>query len=128
MPCVNCRLHDKKVCCLGLTSLLCLPADHFPGEALEHIFKATLDLLVSYKDQVAGTSFCIFLHMWQKLILLLTEAEKLNDAADDMDGFDADEENEEEDSDKEMGDDTEDGDEVDSLELQKLAAEVGRRM
>lgn len=45
-----------------------------------------------------------------------------------MDGFDADEENEEEDSDKEMGDDTEDGDEVDSLELQKLATEVSRRM
>ncbi|CAD5166944.1 unnamed protein product [Musa acuminata subsp. malaccensis] len=98
-------LHDKKVCCLGLTSLLCLPVDHFPGEALERVFKATLDLLVSYKGQVA-------------------EAEKLNDAAVDMDGFDADEENEEEDSDKEMGDDTEDGDEVDSLELQKLATEA----
>ena len=42
-----------------------------------------------------------------------------------MDGFDADEEDDEEvDSDKEMGLDDEDGDEVSSLELQKLAAEV----
>jgi len=42
-----------------------------------------------------------------------------------MDGFDADEEDDEEvDSDKEMGLDDEVGDEVSSLELQKLAAEV----
>ena len=42
-----------------------------------------------------------------------------------MDGFDADEEDDEEvDSDKEMGLDDGDGDEVSSLELQKLAAEV----
>jgi len=42
-----------------------------------------------------------------------------------MDGFDADEEDDEEvDSDKEMGLDDEDGDEVSSLELQKLAAEA----
>ena len=42
-----------------------------------------------------------------------------------MDGFDADEEDDEGvDSDKEMGLDDEDGDEVSSLELQKLAAEV----
>lgn len=50
-----CREHDKKVCCLGLTSLLTLPADQMPGEALERIFKAILDLLVSYKDQIAGS-------------------------------------------------------------------------
>ncbi|MBA0768349.1 hypothetical protein Gotri_017152 [Gossypium trilobum] len=29
------REHDKKVCCLGLTSLLALPGEQFPGEALE---------------------------------------------------------------------------------------------
>ncbi|KAG8484415.1 hypothetical protein CXB51_022818 [Gossypium anomalum] len=29
------REHDKKVCCLGLTSLLALPGDQFPREALE---------------------------------------------------------------------------------------------
>lgn len=52
-----CREHDKKVCCLGLTSLLPLPADQLPGEALERVFKSTLDLLVAYKEQVAGSSF-----------------------------------------------------------------------
>lgn len=51
-PC--CREHDKKVCCLGLTSLLALPVDQLSGDALERVFKATLDLLVAYKDQVAG--------------------------------------------------------------------------
>ena len=57
-----CREHDKKVCCLGLTSLLALPADQLPGEALGRIFRATLDLLVAYKDQVAGLiSLSLFL-------------------------------------------------------------------
>ncbi|GJU84813.1 hypothetical protein Tco_1292359 [Tanacetum coccineum] len=28
--------------------------DQLPGEALEHVFKATLELLVAYKDQVAS--------------------------------------------------------------------------
>ncbi|XP_062219051.1 importin beta-like SAD2 [Phragmites australis] len=101
------REHDKKVCCLGLTSLIGLPADKIPAEALDRIFKATLELLVAYKDQVA-------------------ESKKRNEEdADDMDGFDADEEDDEEvDSDKEMGLDDEDGDEVSSLHLQKLAAEA----
>ncbi|RCV06407.1 hypothetical protein SETIT_1G159800v2 [Setaria italica] len=101
------REHDKKVCCLGLTSLIGLPADKIPPEALDRIFKATLELLVAYKDQVA-------------------ENKKQNEeAADDMDGFDADEEDDEEiDSDKDMGLDDEDGDEVSSLQLQKLAAEA----
>lgn len=63
------------------------------------------------------------------LVLFLgeyTETKKQNEeAADDMDGFDADEEDDDEvDSDKEMGLDDEDGDEVSSLQLQKLAAEV----
>jgi len=49
-----CREHDKKVCCLGLTSLIGLPADKIPAEALDRIFKATLELLVAYKNQVAG--------------------------------------------------------------------------
>ncbi|KAH7521474.1 hypothetical protein FEM48_Zijuj07G0037500 [Ziziphus jujuba var. spinosa] len=49
------REHDKKVCCLGLTSLLALPVDQLSGDALERVFKATLDLLVAYKDQVAVT-------------------------------------------------------------------------
>ncbi|EEC73155.1 hypothetical protein OsI_07188 [Oryza sativa Indica Group] len=102
------REHDKKVCCLGLTSLISLPADHIPGEALNRIFKATLDLLVAYKEQVA-------------------ESKKQDDAdGDDMDGFDADEDEDDDEveSDKEMGLDEEDADEVNSLHLQKLAAEA----
>ncbi|KAJ8774330.1 hypothetical protein K2173_011579 [Erythroxylum novogranatense] len=102
------REHDKKVCCLGLTSLLSLPADQLPSEALEPVFRATLDLLVAYKDQVA-------------------EAAKEEEAEDedDMDGFQSDNEDDDGDGfDKEMGDDTEDGDEADSIKLQKLAAQA----
>ncbi|XP_058093575.1 importin beta-like SAD2 isoform X2 [Magnolia sinica] len=99
------REHDKKVCLLGLTSLLALPADQLPGEALERVFRATLDLLVAYKDQVA--------------------AGKEEDGDDDnMDGFQTDEEDDEYETDKEMGDDGEDADEADSLKLQKLAAQA----
>jgi len=39
---------------LGLTSLLGLPEEQLPGEAFGRVFNATLELLVSYKDQVAG--------------------------------------------------------------------------
>ncbi|XP_048333366.1 importin beta-like SAD2 [Ziziphus jujuba] len=101
------REHDKKVCCLGLTSLLALPVDQLSGDALERVFKATLDLLVAYKDQVA-------------------EAAKEEEAEDDdeMDGFQTDDEDEDDGSDKEMGVDAEDGDEADSLRLQKLAAQA----
>ncbi|KAJ8755293.1 hypothetical protein K2173_019091 [Erythroxylum novogranatense] len=101
------REHDKKVCCLGLTSLLSLPADQLSGEALERVFRATLDLLVAYKDQIA-------------------EAAKEEEAEDedDMDGFQSDDEDDDDGSDKEMGDDTEDGDEADSIKLQKLAAQA----
>ncbi|WVZ84840.1 hypothetical protein U9M48_031827 [Paspalum notatum var. saurae] len=88
------REYAKKVCCLGLTSLIGLPASHIPGEALERIFKSTLELLVAYKDQVA-------------------ESKRQNEAAaDDLDGFDADEEDEEVESDREMGLDDEDADAV----------------
>ncbi|CAI8598502.1 unnamed protein product [Vicia faba] len=67
------REHEKKVCFLGLISLLALPADQFPGEALGRVFRATLDLLIAYKDQVA-------------------EAAKEEEAEDDddMDGFQTD--------------------------------------
>ncbi|XP_042481836.1 importin beta-like SAD2 [Macadamia integrifolia] len=100
------REHDKKVCCLGLTSLLALPAAQLPGEALEPIFKATLDLLVAYKDQVAEAA----------------KDEEGDD--DDMDGFQTDDEEVDDGSDKEMGDDAEDGDEADSARLQKLASQA----
>ncbi|KAJ8547024.1 hypothetical protein K7X08_010610 [Anisodus acutangulus] len=101
------REHDKKVCCLGLTSLLPLPVDQLPGEALERVFKASLNLLVAYKDQVA-------------------EAAKEDEAEDDddMNGLQTDEDDDEDGSDKEMGDDAEEGDEADSIRLQKLAAQA----
>ncbi|KAL3507176.1 hypothetical protein ACH5RR_032558 [Cinchona calisaya] len=102
------REHDKKVCCLGLTSLLSLPTDQFPAEALERVFKATLELLVAYKEQLA-------------------EAEKEEEAEDndDMDGLPTDDEDDDGDvSDKEMGIDDEDGDEADSTKLQQLAAQA----
>ncbi|XP_076959357.1 importin beta-like SAD2 [Bidens hawaiensis] len=99
------REHDKKVCCLGLTSLLTLPVDQLPGEALERVFKATLELLVAYKDQVAEAA----------------KEEPEND--DDMDdGLEIDDDDEDDDDDKEMGVDAEDGDAADNLRLQRLAA------
>ncbi|EOY04908.1 hypothetical protein QUC31_017030 [Theobroma cacao] len=102
------REHDKKVCCLGLASLLALPGEQLAGEALGRVFRATLDLLVAYKDQVA-------------------EAAKEEEAEDDddMDGFQTDDDDDDVDgSDKEMGVDAEDGDEADSIRLQKLAAQA----
>ncbi|KAK9159720.1 hypothetical protein Syun_006061 [Stephania yunnanensis] len=103
------RVHDKKVCCLGLTSLLALPGDQLPSDALLGVFKATLDLLVAYKDQVAEEA----------------KEEDGNDDDDDMDNFQTDDEDGDEDgSDKEMGVDAEDGDEADSVKLQKLAAQA----
>ncbi|KAJ0988973.1 hypothetical protein J5N97_007329 [Dioscorea zingiberensis] len=46
------RKHDKKICCLGLTSLLSLPADWLSEETFDLVFKAIIELLVAYKDQV----------------------------------------------------------------------------
>ncbi|KAI9119500.1 hypothetical protein K1719_009376 [Acacia pycnantha] len=102
------REHDKKVCCLGLTSLLALPADQLPADALGQVFRATLDLLVAFKDQVAEAA---------------KEEEVEED--DDMDGFQTDDADEDEnESDKEMGVDAEDGDEADSKKFRKLAEKV----
>ncbi|CAI8592099.1 unnamed protein product [Vicia faba] len=102
------REHEKKVCCLGLISLLALPADQLPGEALGRVFRATLDLLIAYKDQVA-------------------EAAKEEEAEDDddMDGFQTDDEDEDGNGfDKEMGVDGEDPDEADNITLRKLAEQA----
>ncbi|KAK2459212.1 secondary alcohol dehydrogenase (SADH2) [Trifolium repens] len=100
------REHGKKVCCLGLISLLALPADQLPGEALGRVFRATLDLLVAYKDQVAEAA---------------KEEEEEDDDDDDMDGFQTDDEDEDDSgSDGEMGAVAEDGDEADSSKLIKL--------
>ncbi|RWR73022.1 importin beta-like protein SAD2 [Cinnamomum micranthum f. kanehirae] len=101
------REHDKKVCCLGLTSLLALPSDQLPREALDRVFKATLELLVAYKEQVA-------------------ESAKEEDGDDDnMDGFQTEEDDDEEDdSDKDMGVDADEADDADTLKLHKLAAQA----
>ncbi|KAG4984773.1 hypothetical protein AAZX31_10G282500 [Glycine max] len=104
------REHDKKVCCLGLTSLLALPAGQLPGDALGQVFRATLDLLVAYKDQVAEAA---------------KEEEAEDDDDDDMDDFQTDDEDEDDNgSDKEMGIDAEDGDEADSSKFTKLAEQT----
>ncbi|GJT09582.1 importin beta-like SAD2 [Tanacetum coccineum] len=95
------REHDKKVCCLGLTSLLPLSAEQLPGEVLDRVFKANLELLVAYKDQVAEAE---------------NEEPKDDDDMDDDDDAD--------DNDGDMGDDAEDAEEGDSLRLQKLAAQI----
>ncbi|KAK7394282.1 hypothetical protein VNO78_14804 [Psophocarpus tetragonolobus] len=102
------REHEKKVCCLGLTSLLALPADQLPAEALGKVFRANLDLLVAYKNQVA-------------------EAAKEEEAEDDddMDGFQTDDEDEDDNGfDKEMGVDADDGDDADTITLRKLAEQA----
>lgn len=119
--------------------MLALPADQLPGEALGRIFRATLDLLVAYKDQVAGLCFThslsLFFYIYNSrpnphiyFSSLHTEAAKEEEEVeedDDMDGYPSDEDDDEGDgSDKEMGFDAEDGDEVDSIRLQKLAAQV----
>lgn len=116
--------------------MLALPADQLPGEALGRVFRATLDLLVAYKDQVAGL-FCtpsLFICIYNSRLNphiysahLHTEAAKDEEVEEDdeMDGYPSDEDDDEGDgSDKEMGFDAEDGDEVDSIKLQKLAAQV----
>ncbi|GAU17729.1 hypothetical protein TSUD_171170 [Trifolium subterraneum] len=104
------REHEKKVCCLGLISLLALPADQLPGEALGRVFRATLDLLVAYKDQVAEAA-------------KEEEAEAEDD--DDMDGFQTDDDDEDGNvDDKEMGILADDGDEADTLTLRKLAEQT----
>ncbi|KAK7273145.1 hypothetical protein RIF29_14191 [Crotalaria pallida] len=101
------REHEMKVCCLGLTSLLALPADQLPAEALGRVFRSTLDILVAYKDQVAEA---------------VKEEEADDD--DDMDGFQTDDDEDGNGSDKELGADAEDGDDLDTITLRKLAEQA----
>ncbi|XP_057436510.1 importin beta-like SAD2 isoform X2 [Lotus japonicus] len=49
------KKHERKVCCLGLTSLLTVPADQLQELALGDMLCATLDALHVYKDQINGT-------------------------------------------------------------------------
>ena len=60
-----CREHDKKVCSLGLTSLLALPADQLPVDALGRVFRVTLELLAAYKEQVAGEPLTLWLSIFK---------------------------------------------------------------
>ncbi|CAF1824795.1 BnaC04g12980D [Brassica napus] len=102
------REHDKKVCCLGLTSLLALPGGQFPDEALQRVFRATLDLLVAYKNQIAEAA-----------------KETEVDYENELNGLESDEDDDDDGSDGEMGmDDTEEGDEAESKKLKKLAAQA----
>ncbi|CAH1416757.1 unnamed protein product [Lactuca virosa] len=95
--------NDKRVCCLGLTSLLSL-ADQLPEEVLGRVYKATLDLLVAYKDQVAEDK---------------EETEEDDDMSDD---FQTDDEVDR--SDKEMGVDDYDDDISDDEDLKSSTDEV----
>ncbi|KAJ4865903.1 Importin beta-like SAD2-like protein [Raphanus sativus] len=93
--------HDKKVCILGLTSILSLPAGQLPGEVLPPVFRALLELLVAYKDQLAEAAKA-------------EEEEDEEDGDDDnMDDFETDDE-----------DDEENPDETDESTLRKLAAQA----
>jgi hypothetical protein len=104
LPWFTCREHDKKVCILGLTSLFSLPAGQLPGEVLPHVFRALLELLVAYKDQLA-------------------EAAKAEEEEEDEDGDDDDMDEFQTDDEDEDGDD-ENPDETDGSTLRKLAAQA----
>lgn len=101
------REHDKKVCILGLLSLLPLPAELMPQEVLsglDQVFNAVLKLLLAYKEQSE-------------------EAAKKRDNTEDdedLEGTGSDDDN----WDEELGDDDEDLDNTDNKKLQKLAAEA----
>ncbi|KAM0935786.1 putative importin-beta domain, armadillo-like helical [Dioscorea sansibarensis] len=98
------RKRDKKVCCLGLTSLLTLSDARLSVEAFGVVFKAIIELLVTYKDQVA-------------------ESKKEPNDDDDDDDDDMDEPQTDEDDNKfhhEIGRDGQD--DGDSLRFRNLAA------
>ncbi|GMH26704.1 hypothetical protein Nepgr_028547 [Nepenthes gracilis] len=100
------RERDKKVCCLGLTSLLALPADQLPSEALGRVFRTTLELLIQYKDQVSEAA----------------KDDESEDEDDNMDSFETDDEDDVGDgSNKEMGVDE---DEADIIKLQKFSTQA----
>ncbi|CAM8985400.1 unnamed protein product [Rhodiola kirilowii] len=102
------REHDKKVCCLGLTSLLVLPETQMPSDTLGRVFRATLDLLIAYKDQVAEAA----------------NEEEEDDDDDEMEGFQSDEDDADG-SDNGMGGAVGDRGEGDNdTKLQKLDAQA----
>ncbi|GJY23037.1 hypothetical protein Tco_0396695 [Tanacetum coccineum] len=94
-----------------------------PGEALERVFKATLELLVSYKDQVAGIMYVSMPSYSGVFICLEAAKEEPEDDNGMDDGLETDDGKDDR-SDNDMGDDVEDGDEADSPRLQRLAAQA----
>ncbi|XP_051127238.1 importin beta-like SAD2 isoform X2 [Andrographis paniculata] len=111
------RGQDKKVCCLGLTSLLSLPANLLPGEALLHFLKATLGLLVAYKEQQRAESGKEDADADADADAEVEEAD-----TDDMSSIQSDDDDD--DSDRGMGVDDEDGDEAHTRRLKKLVAQA----
>ncbi|OAY85072.1 Importin beta-like SAD2, partial [Ananas comosus] len=83
----NCRAHDKKVCCLGLTSLLGLLAEKLPQDAFKSVFIAILALLVSYKNQATENIAIGSLHTFScfNLIFLIKAADDEDDRVDELD-------------------------------------------
>jgi hypothetical protein len=102
------REHDKKVCILGLASLLAVPSTAMPPElqaGLDQVYKALLKLLVAYKEQRAESA-------------KLVELEEDDD--EDLEPW----HNEDGDWDKEIDEDDEGDDEADTQKLAKLAAQA----
>jgi hypothetical protein len=104
-----CREHDKKVCILGMASLLPLSSAAMPTElqaGLDQVFRALLKLLVSFKEQHA-------------------QAAKVEDVEDDEEELEGWRSGDDGEWDKELDDeDDEVDDEADNQKLQKLAAHV----
>ncbi|KAH7428022.1 hypothetical protein KP509_10G071600 [Ceratopteris richardii] len=107
------REHDKKVCILGLLSLLSLPSELMPQElqaGMDQIFKAVLKLLVLYRQQLEEA------------------AKKREDADEDEDfgGLGSDHDDSEDDmgGDDDDDDDDDENDEANAEKLQRLAAEA----
>jgi hypothetical protein len=103
------REHDKKVCILGMASLLPLSSAAMPAElqaGLDQVFRALLKLLVSFKEQHA-------------------QAAKVEDVEDDEEELEGWRSGDDGEWDKELDDeDDEVDDEADNQKLQKLAAHV----
>ncbi|GJV88501.1 hypothetical protein Tco_1532439 [Tanacetum coccineum] len=93
------------------------------SEALECVFKTTLELLVAYKDQVARIVY-VSMPSYSGVFICLEAAKEEPKDDDGMDDSLETDDGEDDGSDNDMGDDAGDGDEADSLRLQRLAAQA----